>query len=81
MPGPRLAKQTGRELEASPEGMRPRSGAQIRGENRFSGRVGGKCLCEMTSAFIIKELRGERAFIVALVPNKYTGVAGSKPGS
>jgi hypothetical protein len=29
---------------------------EIRGENRFSGRVGGKCLCRMTSAFIIKEL-------------------------
>jgi hypothetical protein len=34
---------------------------EIRGENRFSGRVGGKWLCEMTSAFIIKELRGARA--------------------
>ena len=34
---------------------------EIRGENRFSGRVGGKCLCKMTSAFIIKELRGARA--------------------
>ena len=34
---------------------------EIRGENRFSGRVGGKCLCEKTSAFIIKELRGVRA--------------------
>jgi len=31
---------------------------EIRGENRFSGRVGGKWLCEMISAFIIKELRG-----------------------
>ena len=31
---------------------------EIRGENRFSGRVGGKWLCEMLSAFIIKELRG-----------------------
>ena len=34
---------------------------EIRGENRFSGRVGGKWLCEMTSAFIIKELRGALA--------------------
>lgn len=34
---------------------------EIRRENRFSGRVGGKWLCEMTSAFIIKELRGARA--------------------
>jgi len=34
---------------------------EIRGENRFSGRVGGKWLCKMTSAFIIKELRGARA--------------------
>jgi hypothetical protein len=34
---------------------------EIRGENRFSGRVGGKWLCETTSAFIIKELRGARA--------------------
>jgi hypothetical protein len=34
---------------------------EIRGENRFSGRVGGKWLCEMTSAFIINELRGARA--------------------
>ena len=34
---------------------------EIRGEIRFSGRVGGKLLCEMTSAFIIKELRGARA--------------------
>ena len=34
---------------------------EIRGENRFSGRVCGKWLCEMTSAFIIKELRGARA--------------------
>ena len=34
---------------------------EIRGENRFSGRVLGKWLCEMTSAFIIKELRGARA--------------------
>jgi len=34
---------------------------EIRGENRFSGRVGGKWLCEMTSAFIIKKLRGARA--------------------
>ena len=34
---------------------------EIRGENRFSGRVGGKWLCEMTSAFIIKELRGTQA--------------------
>ena len=34
---------------------------EIRGENRFSGRVDGKWLCEMTSAFIIKELRGTRA--------------------
>jgi hypothetical protein len=32
-----------------------------RGENRFSGRVVGKWLCEMTSAFIVKELRGARA--------------------
>jgi hypothetical protein len=31
---------------------------EIRGENRFSGQVGGKRLCEMTSAIIIKELRG-----------------------
>lgn len=34
---------------------------EIRGENRFSGRVVGKWLCEMTSAFIINELRGARA--------------------
>ncbi len=34
---------------------------EIRGENRFSGRVVGKWLCEMTSTFIIKELRGARA--------------------
>ena len=34
---------------------------EIRGENRFSGRVVGKWLCEMTSAFIIKWLRGARA--------------------
>jgi hypothetical protein len=34
---------------------------EIRGEIRFSGRVVGKWLCEMTSAFIIKELRGARA--------------------
>lgn len=34
---------------------------EIRGEIRFSGRVVGKLLCEMTSAFIIKELRGARA--------------------
>ena len=34
---------------------------EIRGEIRFSGLVGGKWLCEMTSAFIIKELRGARA--------------------
>ncbi len=34
---------------------------EIRGENRFSGRVVGKWLCEMASAFIIKELRGARA--------------------
>ena len=34
---------------------------EIRGENHFSGRVVGKLLCEMTSAFIIKELRGARA--------------------
>lgn len=34
---------------------------EIGGENRFSGRVVGKWLCEMTSAFIIKELRGSRA--------------------
>ena len=34
---------------------------EIRGEIRFSGRVGGKWLCEMTSAFIINELRGARA--------------------
>ena len=34
---------------------------EIRGENRFSGRVVGKWLCEMTSAFIIKGLRGARA--------------------
>ncbi len=34
---------------------------EIEGENRFSGRVVGKWLCEMTSAFIIKELRGARA--------------------
>ena len=34
---------------------------EIRGENRFYGRVVGKCLCEMTSAFIINELRGARA--------------------
>ena len=34
---------------------------EIRGENRFSGRVCGKWLCEMTSSFIIKKLRGERA--------------------
>lgn len=34
---------------------------EIRGEIRFSGRVVGKWLCEMTSAFIIKELRGSRA--------------------
>ena len=34
---------------------------EIRGEIRFSGRVGGKWLWEMTSAFIIKELRGARA--------------------
>ena len=27
---------------------------EIRGEIRFSGRVGGKWLCEMTSSFIIK---------------------------
>ena len=36
----------------------PRPVPEIRGENRFSGRVVGKLLCEMTSAFIIKELRG-----------------------
>ena len=34
---------------------------EIRGGNRFSGRVGGKWLCEMISAFIIKELRGALA--------------------
>ena len=34
---------------------------EIRGEIRFSGLVGGKWLCEMTSAFIINELRGARA--------------------
>ena len=34
---------------------------EIRGEIRFSGRVVGKLLCEMTSAFIIRELRGARA--------------------
>ena len=34
---------------------------EIRGENCFSGRVVGKWLCEMISAFIIKELRGARA--------------------
>lgn len=34
---------------------------EIRGEIRFSGRVVGKWLCEITSAFIIKELRGARA--------------------
>lgn len=56
-----LLKQTEREPQASPEGMPPRSGAQMGGENRFSGRVVGKCLCEMTSAFIINELRGVRA--------------------
>lgn len=34
----------------------PRPVPGNRGENRFSGRVVGKWLCEMTSAFIIKEL-------------------------
>ena len=34
---------------------------EIRVENRFSGLVGGKWLCEMTSAHIIKALRGARA--------------------
>lgn len=34
---------------------------EIRGENRFSGRVVGKWLCKMTSAFIINELRGVQA--------------------
>ena len=34
---------------------------EIRGEIRFSGRVVGKWLCEMTSSFIINELRGARA--------------------
>jgi hypothetical protein len=34
---------------------------EIRGEIGFSGRVVGKWLCEMTSAFIIKGLRGARA--------------------
>jgi hypothetical protein len=34
---------------------------EIGEENRFSGRVIGKWLGEMTSAFIIKELRGARA--------------------
>jgi hypothetical protein len=34
---------------------------EIGGEIRFSGRVVGKWLCEMTSAFIINELRGARA--------------------
>jgi len=30
-------------------------------ENRFSGRVGGKWLCDVISAFSINELRGARA--------------------
>jgi hypothetical protein len=34
---------------------------EIGGENCFSGRVAGKWLWDMTSAFIIKELRGARA--------------------
>ena len=37
---------------------------EIWGENRFSGRVVGKWLCEMSSAFIIKELRGAQALRV-----------------
>jgi len=55
---------------------------EIRGEIRFSGRVVGEWLCEMVSAFIIKELRGRSAFPPPLTKDKpvslesFSGVTG-----
>ena len=65
--GTELASKTGFEVVSARRQVSvlrtpsPSSGAGKSGENRFSGRVVGKWLCEMTSAFIIKELRGARA--------------------
>lgn len=57
---------------------------EIRGENRFSGRVGGKWLCEMISAFIIKELRGAWALRLfcgrsAFPPPAYAKASAGRP--